>query len=167
MAQKTIYLPDSALVVWESAQQELGESMSTLVVDCLTRKIERNEQLKAAKKKGMKRIVVKVADDSNSEVIRKKAFIGRWLVGDLKPVAEDRALHYDGGLTVSAALTQNSAIAVYWENQHNDDNKELKVYRDFDAFKNAKTNGFADNPVNLVFAVAAELDEDFEEELDI
>lgn len=52
MPNKTIYLKDSDLSLWERAQQELGESVSSMFVDYLRERLEAEALRKKAKKAG-------------------------------------------------------------------------------------------------------------------
>ena len=166
MPQKTIYLPESVLPVWDRAQKELGESLSALVVDCLKRKLEWNEALGQARALGVDRIVLRVIDPEHPERSWKKAFWGRWLVNDIRPQG---LLHkdYGDGVTISAAVTRKGAIAVFWKDDEMSDRGRLYVYTDFQSFKDAREDGGPANPENLVSIVAAALGREFEEELDI
>ena len=54
MSQKTIYIPSDKEHIWERAKLELGGSMSSVIVACLTEKLtenanqkERNEEVKS------------------------------------------------------------------------------------------------------------------------
>ena len=153
MAQKTIYLPDSALPTWELAQQDLNESMSVIFMDCLNKKLAAHRRLLEMKKTGMQRIVVSVRDENDN--IRRQAFMGRWIVKDLGD-------HIDANGMFSVALTEKGALAVYSETI-----ESLDVFDSFDELKNPK-DGFGKVYPNSVLAcVAATLDEDFVEDLDI
>ena len=50
MPNKTIYIRDADLPVWERAQQELGESVSSVFLDCLKERLEAEALRKKAKK---------------------------------------------------------------------------------------------------------------------
>ena len=52
MPNKTIYIRDSDLSVWDRAQQELGESISSLFVDYLRERLETEALRKKAKRAG-------------------------------------------------------------------------------------------------------------------
>jgi hypothetical protein len=49
---KTIYIKDSDLSVWDRAQKELGESVSSVFVDCLKERLQIEATRKKAKKAG-------------------------------------------------------------------------------------------------------------------
>lgn len=52
MPNKTIYIKDSDLPVWDRAQEELGESISSVFVDYLKERLETEAKRKKAKKAG-------------------------------------------------------------------------------------------------------------------
>lgn len=52
MPSKTIYIKDSELPIWDRAQQELGESVSSVFVECLKERLEIEAIRKKAKKAG-------------------------------------------------------------------------------------------------------------------
>ncbi len=63
---------------------------------------------------------------------------------------------------VSVALTEKGALAVYSETT-----ESLDVFNNFDELKNAKDGFGKVYPNNLLACVAATLDEDFVEDLNI
>ncbi len=52
MPNKTIYIKDSDLPIWDRAQQELGESVSSIFVDSLRERLEAEALRKKAKRSG-------------------------------------------------------------------------------------------------------------------
>src|SRR5580658_6498637 len=52
MPNKTIYIRDADLPVWERAQKELGESVSSVFVDCLKERLDTESGRRKAKKSG-------------------------------------------------------------------------------------------------------------------
>jgi hypothetical protein len=54
MPNKTIYIRDADLPVWERAQKELGESVSSVFVDCLKERLDTEAGRRKAKKSGRK-----------------------------------------------------------------------------------------------------------------
>src|ERR1035441_5782914 len=52
MPNKTIYIRDADLPVWERAQKELGESVSSVFVDCLKERLDTEAGRRKAKKSG-------------------------------------------------------------------------------------------------------------------
>jgi hypothetical protein len=52
MPNKTIYIRDADLPVWERAQKELGESVSSVFVDCLKERLHTEAGRRKAKKSG-------------------------------------------------------------------------------------------------------------------
>jgi hypothetical protein len=52
MPNKTIYVKDSDLPLWDRAQQELGESVSSVFIECLKERLEVEAIRKKAKRSG-------------------------------------------------------------------------------------------------------------------
>ena len=52
MPNKTIYIKDSELPIWDRAQQELGESVSSVFVECLKERLKMEAIRKKAEKAG-------------------------------------------------------------------------------------------------------------------
>jgi hypothetical protein len=52
MPNKTIYIRDADLPVWERAQKELGESVSSVFVDCLKERLDTEAARRKTKKGG-------------------------------------------------------------------------------------------------------------------
>lgn len=52
MPNKTIYIKESDLPIWDRAQQEIGESVSSVFVDCLKERLETEAIRKSANKAG-------------------------------------------------------------------------------------------------------------------
>jgi hypothetical protein len=72
---KTIYIKDADLATWDRAQQELGESVSSIFVDYLKERLETEALRKKAKKAGridevqaMNALIAKINADLNLDI---------------------------------------------------------------------------------------------------
>ncbi|MBV1734265.1 MAG: hypothetical protein KMY50_00540 [Candidatus Desulforudis sp.] len=102
----------------------------------------------------MERIMVNVWDDNSDIPVIKKAFRGRWLVGDMATEVDG----YMGGIRWSVALTQGERIAIYSSNPHSFG--KLEVYESLEDAED-------DLPEDVYAAVASQIDENYVQELDI
>ena len=77
MPKKTVYVRESDLELWEEAEKMAKESLSGLLAVALREYVTQQR----ARDGEMGRIVVEVADDEDSPLV-KKAFTGTWLMED-------------------------------------------------------------------------------------
>jgi hypothetical protein len=156
----TIYVPENKSEIYERAKAELGDSISATFVRCLERELE-------SKRIETGRIVVEIADKEDQ--MRKKAFEGRWLLGgpglgEKHFFEEDSAIR-GGAAGYSVALTKRGQLAVCgWD--RDDLIRWFVVHPDFDDFSTnvSESGGY---PPSLISAVAAQLNIDHVEEIDI
>ena len=129
MAQKTIYLPESAVSVWEDAKETLGASMGAIVRDCLKKKLAEARAIKVLAANGFEMIVIDVEDGDR---VLQKSFKGYWLFEDLKPENDGDGVYWPGSVTFSVARTSKGSLAVYVRDARNDAG-DLHVFSTFEA----------------------------------
>lgn len=142
--------------------------MSAMFLRCLERELK-------SKRQEIGRLVVELKDANGR--LAKKAFEGRWLVGDAENsenfwfdykktgISEDGT---HGGYSV--AITKAGRIVVVCRNVSTHTNEDsFEVHDNFQAFSNATVSDgrYPMYPETLVQAVADELGEDYAEELNI
>ena len=160
----TIYIPDDQAPIYEEAKQKLGESISKTFVRCLARELE-SAKLKTS------RIVFELRNESTYRV-SKKAFEGRFIVADAE---RPENFYFDeattgirdaghGGYAIAVTKAKQLAVLEFDGDRYV---VEFKVHKDFDDFKNATIDTYQAYPDSLIAAVAAELDVEHVEELDI
>jgi hypothetical protein len=159
----TIYIPDDQAKVYEDAKDKLGESISKTFLKCLERELE-NAKLKTG------RIVVDLLDEKSGRYT-KKAFEGRFIVGsDQSPEAfsfDEEKTGIRGGGDYAVAITKANRLAVLSFNGDRDATG-LTVHDDFDELKSALDDGrYPTYPETLIQAVAAEMDIEHVDEMDI
>ena len=158
----TIYIPDAQYKLYEDAREKLGDSISATFLRCLERELEQQRQ-------AVGRIVVTVTENERSI---KKAFEGRWIIGNETngerfDFSENDGVSHTGGFEgYSVALTKAGRIVVL---QHRDQEvNDFEVFEDYEDFAGATLDGgYPRFPTSLELAVAAELDIDRVEDLDI
>jgi hypothetical protein len=159
----TIYIPEDKAALYEKAKEELGGTISATFVRCIERELE-------AHRLEMDKLIVEVYDRERDRST-KKAFNGRWLVGDEsegEPHLFDEAkTGISGGSRYSVALTARGRIAVLEEDPIKRMSRSFIVFENFEAFKNAEEGQCPKHPESLVSAVADSLDIDHVEHLDI
>jgi hypothetical protein len=168
MPNKTLYVKDSDLPLWERAQKELGESVSSLFVECL-----RERLAKHAKPQGKMGKIVVTLWHENQEAIIRKSFTGRWIVGDdlsgTRAHDDDSSVSWDAEMEWSIAQTQKGALAVYVQHCNQDSAPSFEVFDDFESFRDSLVDGrYPSHPANVIAEVADALgDIPYEVELDI
>jgi hypothetical protein len=150
MGRKTIYVKDSDEALFEWAEKEAGESLSSLFADCLRQRKRKAEREAELSKDGFETIIVEVEDKDGR--IRKKQFEGKWIVWEY--VSESaNGLYY-------VAFTKRGRIATMYDDQYGS-TKEFEVFDSFDEFADSEF------PEDFISAVGLELDEDYVEVLNI
>jgi hypothetical protein len=161
----TIYIPDDQSKIYEDAKEKLGDSISKTFLRCLERELE-NAKLRTG------RIVVEIHDVDTGRV-SKKAFEGRFIVGDESSPEEFRfsggegITHSRGHGGYAVASTKANRIVVL---EFDSDNNvtDMSVHDNYDDFAGAQVDGgYPQYPETLIQAVAAELEFDRIEDLDI
>lgn len=157
----TIYIPDDRYHVYEEARQKLGDSISATFLRCLERELEQCKQ-------AVGRIVVTVTENEHPI---KKAFEGRWIIGN---DGNGEMFHFPEGSGIqsvrgfggySVAVTKAGRLVVL---QHTDEDATFEVFDDYADFAEATLeHGASKFPESLKQAVAAELGVDSVEDLDI
>lgn len=159
----SIYIPDDKQQLFERAKTELGESISTTFVRCLERELE-------AKKLETGRIVVDIYDQRNDRR-SKKAFEGRWIIGD-EDAGETYGFDYEktgvrGSQEYSVAQTVKGKLVVYSHSQGETVSTDFEVYEGFEQMRSAEDGNYPRHPESLIAAVADALEIDHIEVLDI
>jgi EXLDI family protein len=82
MPNKTIYVSDKDVLLFEQAKEIAGEALSSVIVRALKEFVSRNQELK----KGMKEVSLKVGING---IEREQRFIGSW-VGEWRGFSDDK-----------------------------------------------------------------------------
>jgi hypothetical protein len=155
MPNKTIYVRDADVELWEKAEKLSGGSVSRLIAEALRRYVAEREKNSTYH---YHRIVLDAKVPFASD---KKAFVGRWLIApdEELQVADNRG-KFDGTCW-SVAVTQKGKLIVYKSNE-SEKLANVEVYHWFDE---ARASGRIPNEVLL----DAELrfSEEVVEELDV
>lgn len=164
MPNKTIYVQESDLALWDRAQSELGDSVSAILTDCLRRKLEEaSRQPQAA---GLERITLEIWEPDGSPLL-KKSFFGRWLVSGALANHDDSGIQWDLWVHYAVVQSQKGRIVVYQVNESTQ-SMRMEVHEDFEAMKLARSDsGCPKYPMNIVALTAEALAQDYEIELDI
>lgn len=166
MPNKTLYIKDSDLELWDRAQNELGGSLSAMFIECLKTRLAKVEDLGK-----MAKISLEFWNADEQPVI-KKSFTGRWLVGDaangIGPEQDDSGVSWDWKLRYSVAQTAQGRIVVYEAYEDDSHAPGMEVYDNFEALQGAEIdNRYPRYPQNIIAETAAALGEPYEIELDI
>jgi hypothetical protein len=111
---KTIYIRDEDVSVWDRAKELAGDKLSPVIVDGLRMFISQKET-EMAESKGFERIEISFSDSDDHYIPKKKAFYGKWVF----PLAEPYDEFYpDTAVTgrYALALTRKGNVAVlFWQ----------------------------------------------------
>lgn len=154
MPSKGVYVSETDLPIWEKAQTELGESVSSAILDCLRRRVAAAE----ARKAGMGKLTV-TAETPTGRIIE-KSFFGTWLISPDEEWAPDSddfepGEYWMGGGYLAVAETAKGNYAVYYYSR-GQDGGELTVYPSLERL-------FADhNYPSLESRIRGELEDEIE-----
>jgi hypothetical protein len=179
VARVNLYIPDAELQSFEKAKSELGESLSSVFVDCLKQRLQGL---------GSSNIVLTFWDEDKKPTI-KKSFAGRWIIGDENspgvwkesqsiewkrdPKYEGRGTPHGGPIEkvagYSVAVTSKGQFAVYLHGSTKGSREPaLKVYSSLPKLRSYAEANYADSPpLNLVLAVERAMSSDKPIEMDI
>jgi|SRR3984957_2842320 hypothetical protein len=104
---KTVYLRDEEVPIWEKARELANDKLSPMIVKALKRYIAEKEALG----KGYERIELKFNDSQDNDLPKIKAFYGRWILDEENP-----ARIYRGGNDVQCSAVAETAkgnVVVY------------------------------------------------------
>jgi hypothetical protein len=110
---KTIYIRDEDVPVWERAKGLAGDKLAPVVVDGLRKYVAQKES-EDAESRGFERIVLSFQDADDYMVPKKKAFMGKWLIPADAPfrVFDDDGREFE---EYAVAVTpRNAAVFYYW-----------------------------------------------------
>lgn len=129
MTNRTVYVSEADLPVWEKGEKELGESVSSVVMNYLRRRVTEADE----RRQGMKRISVDVMTSSGKQVT--KSFSGVWLIEpyeEFEPEEQDLSNggSWRAGHCLAVAETARGQFAVYSfkRGRMGEDPSELEVF---------------------------------------
>lgn len=105
---KTVYLRDSEISIWEKARELAKDKLSHVIVEALKKFISE----KQSALNGYKRIEISFNDHKDNDLPKRKAFQGRWLISIEDPLFVTREDSYYSRV-YAVAETQKGAVAIY------------------------------------------------------
>jgi hypothetical protein len=140
---KTIYIRDEDVPIWERAKELAGDKLSPAIVAGLKRFIA-DREAEEAEAKGFERIEVSFNDADDHHIPKKKAFYGKWIYPpEHKEVFKQHDEDGENWWYYAVAMTAKGSVVVYsWES----DREGMGNYR-FDIFPSL-VFAAADNRVN-------------------
>lgn len=168
MPNKTLYVREEDVPVWEEAEKYAASGISPLVSNLLRDWVDH----KRVDPGGMTKLVVECRNGKGEPTTR-KAFKGRWLIKPANGVVainDNDGVGRSGYVRTALALTANNKLAVYEFNYENSDGvATLEVFENFEEMQEATLDntGYPRFAENELAAFAAALGEPFEVELDI
>jgi hypothetical protein len=157
MPTRNIYLSESDLALWDEAQQRLKPSVSSVLVECLRRRV--NEAKAEAGE--LDKIVVDTYPDGRHQSV---SFFGTWIIPPSNELMAD-----DSNTTYALARTAKGRIAAYTYTSDEDLNYESASLDDFDDIELLRTVNYVTHayPDEIIAAFEAALGIDDPIELDI
>jgi hypothetical protein len=105
---KTVYLRDSEVPIWEKARELSGDKLSPIIVSALRQFVKEKD----AQPNGYERILLQFNDALDHNLPKKKAFYGRWLIDLSKPLQLPDEQNYEFDI-YSVAETARGGVVVY------------------------------------------------------
>lgn len=162
--RKNIYIKDSDLPLFEWAENEAGDSLSSILAEALRLFKQRKETEAKLKEQGYETITVDV-DRPGSDYVQTKQFEGKWIVPDFNSDEDDQqysVAHTKHGRLV---ITRDDPMSFrIYDFKVFDDLKSLKMHNREAKFEQKEDDLY---PEDLVNAIAVELGEEHVEVLDI
>src|SRR5258706_751345 len=124
---KTVYLRDEEVSLWERARELSGDKLSPVIVAALKQFVAEKE----AESKGLERIVVEYNDSEASGLPKRKAFYGRWICSPEAPVE----VSDDAGIAYRAAVAESAKgnIVIYERAEDNEGcSWKFRIYPSFE-----------------------------------
>ncbi len=127
---KTVYLRDEEVAVWERARELSGDKLSPVIVSALRQYVLEKE----ARQKGFERLEIEFSDANCNGLPRKKAFYGRWIFPPNNPHRvgreNDDTVSYCGALATTA---KGNVVTCTWtEDREGQSYKTFQVYTSFE-----------------------------------
>jgi hypothetical protein len=144
---KTVYLREEEVPVWERARELSGDKLSPVIVAALRSFIAQKE----AEPKGYERILVAFNDANDHNLPKKKAFFGRWIIPPERPLHLDDE---DGRErdTYSVAETAKGGIVVTMFTEDTNGRSGTKFWT-YTSFTDAAANREINYPVRHAVAL--------------
>jgi hypothetical protein len=139
---KTVYLRDEEVPLWERARELSGDKLSPVIVAALKRFVAERE----AEAKGYQRIEVSFNDSDDHDLPKIKAFYGRWIFDREKPLKE---WHRGTGKydLYSVAEAAKGSIVVYKENHGAGGNVTGMEFLVYPSFEKAAADGSVNSAI--------------------
>ena len=133
---KTIYLRDEEVPVWERARELAGDKLSPVIVTALRRFVAEKE----AEAKGFERIELRFNDADANNMPKIKAFYGRWIFDLNEPlVLQLESGNYTHSYSIAETARGSVAIYTFREDLEDDSTADHKLLT-FSSFEDAASN---------------------------
>ena len=88
IVNKTIYIRDEDVAIWDKAKELAGDKLAPVIVDGL-RKFIVAKEAEAMEAQGFQRIEVSFPDAEANGFLKRKAFVGKWIFTPDEPCRAD------------------------------------------------------------------------------
>jgi hypothetical protein len=136
---KTIYVRDEDLPLWDRARELAGDKLSPVIIDGLKAFIA-GKEAQAALTKGFERIEVSFSDADAHGILRRIAFQGKWIFPPEKPLSIEREDEHSVE-RFAVASTAKGAFLFYWWTDY-PDSQSFKTYKIFKSLEEAAADRY-------------------------
>lgn len=125
---KTIYLRDDEVPIWEKARELAGDKLSPIIVAALRNFVAEKE----AQSRGYQRIVLKFEDSLDHGLPKVKAFYGRWIIDTKETLnVEHGQSNKRDRYSVAETAKGNVVVYTYTEGPDYSEDHKLLIYSSF------------------------------------
>lgn len=132
---KTIYVRDEDLPIWDKAKEYAGDKLAPIIMDGLRTFVNG----RAASAQGFERVEVRYEDAKDHYIPKAKAFYGRWIFppdNPIKTYEEDEGSGYCSTSNCAIAFTAKSNVVIYsWRTDSDSPkfNERFEIYESLEA----------------------------------
>lgn len=126
---KTLYIRDEDIPIWDRARELAGDKLSPVVVTGLKKFIAEKEA-EEAESRGFHRIALTYNDSAEHNIPKTKAFIGKWLFPTTEPLELRDSDSYFSSYYSLAVTLKGNVVILAWDN----DAEGNKVKQRFNVF---------------------------------
>ena len=156
---KTIYIRDEDVPVWDHAKELAGDKLSPVIVAGLKQFIAEKD-VEEAEAKGFERIELAYADASEHGIPKRKAFYGKWIFPPSKPTYYEEE-YAPVSYNFAVAQTAKGSFVIYsWTEDEGDPHDYiLSVHPSLEAAaSDQRTNFAARKAIEAIGVPVEELD---------
>lgn len=130
---KTIYVRDEDLPIWERAKELAGDKLAPVIMDGLRKFVSAKE----LERSGFERIEVQFRDSKANNLPTAKAFVGRWIFSREQPLCFGEHLDFCQYYAIAQTAKNRFAVLSWVVDGLADPRYEFQVFEDIDGLRAA------------------------------